>query len=187
MPTAQQDVKFARAPPGIVIRNEPWRSTAHVARRAADRFIPGGIERAAQEYVVAPGRNPAKPARGMHMFTLKQKGKLAALAACCMLSLAAPARAESAAQYRSQFGASVDAGKYDREILVTANTRWVNVVAGQVIRFVIADASGATVAFTWHFDTFGGRVADLSQLAPAGMVQRSIKIYIANDPRYGAA
>ena len=78
------------------------------------------------------------------MFTLKQKGKLAALAACCMLSLAAPARAESAAQYQSQFGASIDEGKYDREILVTANTRWINVVAGQVIRFVVADAAGGT-------------------------------------------
>jgi Heavy-metal resistance protein CzcE len=121
----------------------------------------------------------------MHMFTLKQKGKLAALAACCMLSLAAPARAESAAQYQSQFGASIDEGKCDRQIVVTANTRWINVVAGQVIRFVIADAAGGTAAFTWRFDTFGGRVADLSQLAPAGMVQRPIKIYIADDPRYG--
>jgi hypothetical protein len=121
------------------------------------------------------------------MLTLGQKGKLAALAACCMLSLAVPARAESAAPYRSQFGASVDEGKYDREIVITADTRWINVVAGQKIRFVIVDAAGGNAAFTWHFDTFGNRVADLSQLAPAGMVQRPIKVYIANDPRFGAA
>jgi hypothetical protein len=121
------------------------------------------------------------------MFTLKQKGKLAALAACCMLSLAAPARAESPTQHRSQFGASVDEGKYDREIVITADVCWVNVVAGQRIRFVIVDAAGGNAAFTWHFDTFGGRVADLSQLAPAGMVQRPIRIYITNDARYGVA
>jgi Heavy-metal resistance protein CzcE len=123
----------------------------------------------------------------MHMFTLKQKGMLAALAACCTLSLAAPAQAESAAQYRSQFGASIDEGKYDREIVITADVRWVNVVAGQKIRFVIVDAAGGNAAFTWHFDTFGNRVADLSQLAPAGMVQRPVKIFIANDPRYEGA
>ena len=121
------------------------------------------------------------------MFTLKQKGRLAALAACCMLSLAAAAQAGAASQYQSQFGASVDGGRYDREIAITAKTRWVNVIAGQVIRFVVADAAGGSTSFTWRFDTFGGKVADLSQLAPAGMVQRPIKIYIADDPRYGGA
>jgi hypothetical protein len=123
----------------------------------------------------------------MHMFTLKQKGKLAAFAACCMLTLAAPARAESASQYRSEFGAPVDGVRYDREIVVTSNVRWVNVVAGQVVRFVVPDATGTSSTFTWYFDTFAGRVAELSELAPAGMVQRSIKVYIANDPRYGGA
>ena len=120
------------------------------------------------------------------MFTLKQKGKIAALAACCMLSLAAPARAESDSQYRSHFGAYGDGGRYDREIVVGANVRWVNVVAGQVIRFVVPD-KGASAAFTWYFDTWGSRVADLSRLAPAGMVERPIKVYIADDPRYGGS
>jgi hypothetical protein len=121
------------------------------------------------------------------MFTLKQKGKIAALAACCMLSLAAHARAESAAQFRSQFGTSVDGGRYDREIVVGANVRWISVVSGQVIRFVVPDAPGGNAAFTWYFDTWGGRVVDLGRLAPAGMVQRPIQVYIADDPRYGGA
>jgi hypothetical protein len=125
------------------------------------------------------------------MFTLKQKGKIAALAACCMLSLAAPARAESivvgGSQYQSQFGARVDGSRYDSEIVVAANTRWVNVVSGQVVRFVVPDKSGTNVSFTWYFDTWGGRVADLSRLAPAGMVQRPVKVYIGDDPRYSGA
>ena len=121
------------------------------------------------------------------MFTLKQKGKIAALAACCMLSLAAPARAESDSQYRSQFGTYVDGGRYDREIVVAANVRWINVTSGQVIRFVIPDTAGASATFTWYFDTWGGRTADLSRLAPAGMVHRPIKVYIGDDPRYGGA
>jgi hypothetical protein len=128
------------------------------------------------------------------MFTLNQKGKIAALAACCMLSLAASVPAQSASQivvgasqYQSQFGAPADGSKYDREIVVGANTRWVNVTSGQVVRFVVADAAGTNAAFTWDFDTWGGRVADLSRIAPAGMVQRPIRIYIANDPRYSGA
>lgn len=128
------------------------------------------------------------------MFTLKQKCKIAALAACCMLTLAAPVGAQSASrivvgasQYASQFGAPVDGGRYDREVVVSANTRWVNVVSGQVIHFVVADAAGATADFTWSFDTWGGRVADLSRLAPAGMVQRPIKVYIDKDLRYSGA
>jgi hypothetical protein len=121
------------------------------------------------------------------MFTLKHKGKIAALAACCMLSLAAAARAESASQYRSHFGAYADGGRYDRQIVVDANVRSINVVSGQVIRFVIPNTAGADAAFTWNFDTWGGRVVDLGRLAPDGMVQRPIKVYIADDPRYGGA
>jgi len=121
------------------------------------------------------------------MFTLIQKGKFAALAACCMLSLAAQARAESASQYRSLFGASADGGRYDREIVVAANVGWISVMPGQVIRFVVPNAAGASSAFTWNFDTWGGRVADLSRLAPAGMVQCPVKVYIADDPRNGGA
>ena len=118
------------------------------------------------------------------MFTLKQNGMVAALAACCMLSLAVPAHAESASQYQSQFGATVDAGKYDRQIVVTASTRWINVDAGEVIRFVVADTAGTNAAFTWHFDPFSRGVADLGRLAPAGMVPRTIKVYIAPDNHY---
>jgi hypothetical protein len=141
--------------------------------------MPGGAGLSSQ-----PGRNPAKPVRRNEMFTLKQNGMIAALAACCMLSLAAPAQAEADSQYRSEFGASIDAGKYDRQIVVSGNTRWVNVNAGEVIRFVVADTAGTSAAFTWRFDPFSRGVADLRQLAPAGMVQRTIKVYIAPDPHY---
>ncbi len=118
------------------------------------------------------------------MFTLKQIGTLAA---CCMLSFAAPARAESASQYRWQFGDSAEGGRVDREIVVTANTRWINVMAGQVIRFVVPGAAGANASFTWHFDAFSGGVADLSRLAPEAMALRSINIYIAKDSHYSGS
>ncbi len=118
------------------------------------------------------------------MFTLKQIGTLAA---CCMLSFAAPARAESASQYRWQFGDSAEGGRYDREIVVAPNTRWINVTAGQVVRFVLADTANASAAFTWHFDAFSGGVADLRRLAPDGMVAPNIKVYIAKDSHYSGS
>jgi hypothetical protein len=119
------------------------------------------------------------------MSPLKSKGRIAALAACCLLSLAASARAEPTSQYRSYFGAFADAGRYDREIVVSPDTCSVNVASGQVIRFVVLDAAGANTAFTWSFDTWGGRVADLSRIAPSGMLRRPVRVYIADDPRYG--
>ena len=119
------------------------------------------------------------------MFTLK-RNLVAAFAASLFLALAsAPASAESNPSYRSHFGAAADGRSYDREIVVTADTRWVNVVAGQVVRFAIPGATSPASSFTWSFDTWGGRVADLSQLAPPGMLQRPVKVYIGDDPRYG--
>jgi hypothetical protein len=119
------------------------------------------------------------------MFMLERKSRLASLAACFVLSLATTACALPGAQDRSQFGAQVDGRSYDREIVVAANVRWIGVTAGQVVRFVVPDAAGPSNAFTWYFDTWGGRVADLSRLAPEGMVRRPINVYIADDPRYG--
>ncbi len=119
------------------------------------------------------------------MSTLKLKGRIAALAACCMLSIGASARAEPAAQYRSYFGAFADAGRYDRQIVVSPDTCSVSVAPGQVIRFVVLDAAGANATFTWSFDTWGGRMADLSRIAPDGMLRRPVRVYIADDPRYG--
>ena len=121
------------------------------------------------------------------MFKMNHKGRIAAFVAVCMLSLAAPVRAESASQYRSQFGAQVVGGRYDREIVVDEHVRGINVVSGQVIRFVVIDVAGTSASFTWNFDTWGERTADLSRLAPDGMVLRPTRIYIANDPRYGGA
>ena len=119
------------------------------------------------------------------MSTLKPKGRIAALAACCMLSLAASACAGPTAQYRSYFGAFADPSRHYRQIVVSPDTRSVNVASGEVIRFVVLDAAGADATFTWSFDTWGGRMADLSRIAPAGMVRRPVSVYIADDPRYG--
>ena len=83
----------------------------------------------------------------------------------------------------SGFGVLADGKPYNRVIVVDKPTRWVNVVEGEVIRFVVRPPGAPDASFTWSFDTFGGRVTDLRSLAPHGLVDRRIDVYIAADPR----
>lgn len=56
----------------------------------------------------------------------------------------------------------------------------VNVMAGQTVRFVVGDKS-----FTWNFS--GTRYTapiDLRAIAPAGLIDRQVIIYIWNNPAY---
>ena len=80
------------------------------------------------------------------------------------------------------FGVPAERRPYNRTIVVDERTPWVNVVEGEVIRFVVRSAA-RDASFTWSFDTFGGRVTDLRTLAPDGTVDRRIDVYVAPDAR----
>jgi hypothetical protein len=63
---------------------------------------------------------------------------------------------------------------YGRTIDITGGTKWVNVTHGEVVRFV---ANGRE--FTWSFDGVSQpRPFDLSDIAPAGFVDHSVKVYV---------
>lgn len=66
----------------------------------------------------------------------------------------------------------------DRAIIVTGETRWVNVKHLEVIRFVSNDRE-----FTWVFDGVDQpRPFDLAQIAPAGFVDHGVTVYVSpND------
>ena len=67
----------------------------------------------------------------------------------------------------------------DRTITVTDKTKWVNVNHFEVIRFV---SNGRE--FTWYFDGLAQpRPFDLMEIAPAGFVDRSVKVYVAPAER----
>jgi hypothetical protein len=69
----------------------------------------------------------------------------------------------------------------DRTVAIDADTKHVNVVGGQVVRFIVADNT-----FEWLFDTYDtSLVFDLKDIAPAGILgDREIKVYVSPDPLY---
>ena len=68
----------------------------------------------------------------------------------------------------------------DRTIVINGNESWIHVTGGKTVRFVAGDQS-----FDWLFDTFlSSPVFDLSEIAPTGMIDRSVTVYVAPDPLY---
>jgi len=67
-----------------------------------------------------------------------------------------------------------------RTVVITPETRHVNVDGGEIVRFV---ANGKE--FTWDFK-IAPTVASiaLDQVAPAGMLDHKVRAYVAPDPLY---
>ncbi|MDO9420193.1 MAG: CzcE family metal-binding protein [Herminiimonas sp.] len=67
-----------------------------------------------------------------------------------------------------------------RTIVITPETKWVNVEGGEIINFVVGDKS-----FGWDFFV-GSTVSsfDLSRVAPPGVLNRRIEAYVSPDPKY---
>jgi hypothetical protein len=95
------------------------------------------------------------------------------LLTACMSATAVTPRADL-------LGSPVPAFAAVRTVNLTQDTRYVNVVAGDTIRFV--NGSGE---FAWSFNvspivsTF-----ELNQVAPAGALGHAVRVYVAPDPRY---
>jgi len=68
----------------------------------------------------------------------------------------------------------------DRTIVIDSSTRWVNVNGGDRIRF---SANGQS--FDHSFNSFTqSRVYDLGKIAPAGALDRPVKVYVTADDRF---
>jgi hypothetical protein len=68
-----------------------------------------------------------------------------------------------------------------RTITITPDTRWVNVTAGDTIRF----ATGSQT-FAWSFQSSPNiAMFDLNQIAPPGALGRRVPVYITPNPLYG--
>ena len=105
-----------------------------------------------------------------------------ALVAVTTASIVAPmaASAAPAANDTTQFGAPVAPSNAQRHIMLTADTRYVNVDDGDTIEFQTAKGN-----FTWHFDTLVGESAfDLNKIAPAGTLSRNVTVYVGANPLY---
>jgi len=67
-----------------------------------------------------------------------------------------------------------------RTIVITPETKWVNVEGGEIIKFVVGNQS-----FGWAFNVGDGVSSfDLSLVAPAGILNRHVMAYVSPDPKY---
>lgn len=99
-----------------------------------------------------------------------------AFSACMMLS--APAFAETTRV--DLLGYPATAAAAVRTIVITPDTKWVNVEGGEIINFIVGDKS-----FAWHFYVgFTVTSFDLQLVAPPGLLQRRIVAYVSPDPMY---
>ena len=65
-------------------------------------------------------------------------------------------------------------------IEIRPDTKWVNVTGGDIVKFVVGQKS-----FAWAFNVGTGVSRfDLSRVAPPGMLERPVFVYLEPDPRY---
>ena len=65
-------------------------------------------------------------------------------------------------------------------IEIRPDTKWVNVTGGEIVKFVVGGKS-----FAWAFNVGTGvSHFDLSRVAPPGVLNRPVFVYLAPDPRY---
>jgi hypothetical protein len=102
------------------------------------------------------------------------------------ISLATFSASAVGASQRADFrgSAAPAAASADATIVITPATKFVNVVSGTTVRFVVGGQ-----AFNWHFDTVNGSVVpfELQQIAPQGMVVNPVTVYVAENPLYRGA
>jgi hypothetical protein len=69
----------------------------------------------------------------------------------------------------------------DQVIVINDGTRYVNVVGGSTVRFVVGDKS-----FTWCFQNGTATVIpfDLALIAPQGLVNHRVTTYVSDNPLY---
>ena len=113
------------------------------------------------------------------------KPKLAVLTVIAMtlgfLNLSASASTPS-----SPMGQFVPLSGAMRTIPVDAKTKYVNVTAHETVEFVV---NGNTFAINFSGSSattfaFAPSVFDLAQLAPAGVLDHKVTVYVAPDPLY---
>ena len=113
------------------------------------------------------GAKPVRTPRLTHSF----------LSAALLLVAASPSTwSADAAPPRA--GAAAAGAIPDRIIRITDETRYVNVMRHETVRFVAGENS-----FDWRFDQFDRRVFPLANVAPNGVLaNRSVLVYIQRDP-----
>jgi len=78
------------------------------------------------------------------------------------------------------YGSPQPPSPYGRTIVIAPDTRYVNVTGGETVNFVVGSKT-----FAWNF--FVARTVsnlDLNAIAPPGVLDHPVRVYVAPDPRY---
>lgn len=114
------------------------------------------------------------------MLTLKRKMTMAISLAAFAAMVAFNADAAGPNGSKADYGSVASDQAADKQITLTAATKWVNVTDGETVRFVMDDK-----AFTWHFETFPGDTNfDFAVIAPPGFASQKIRVYVAASELY---
>lgn len=70
----------------------------------------------------------------------------------------------------------------DRVVRIGPTTRWANARENETVKFLVRTSSGAEQAFAWRFTTPFFAV-DLSKIAPLGLIDRPLLVYLETDPQ----
>ncbi|HEX8954889.1 MAG TPA: CzcE family metal-binding protein [Burkholderiaceae bacterium] len=80
-------------------------------------------------------------------------------------------------------GDAVPPAASEHTVVITPGTNYVNVTGGDIVRFKVGDK-----AFAWDFDTSGSMMAfDLQRIAPPGVLDHKVMVYVARNPDYSGA
>jgi hypothetical protein len=112
---------------------------------------------------------------------MKAQKLLAAFAAASLsISLAATVASAAPRSKPELKGSPAPLAAAQRSVVISPNTKFVNVKGGEVVRFSVNDQ-----AFAWNF-AVGSNVSaiDLRQIAPPGLLERKVMVYVAPDLRY---
>jgi hypothetical protein len=104
---------------------------------------------------------------------------LTALSALTLALLCSACSTPPAMSGNQPWGDPAPATAGEHTIVITPDTHYVNVVGGDVVRFVDGDKS-----FAWAFNSFCGYHFDLARVAPGGMLDHPVMAYVDPDPYY---
>src|SRR5260221_14591095 len=90
-----------------------------------------------------------------------------------VLPLSSASRPAGALPNAALYGEAASPAAAERTIVIGANSRFVNVNHGEIVKFV---ANGQE--FAWDFDG-GPQPFDLKQVAPQGAIDHSVRVYVA--------
>ncbi len=102
--------------------------------------------------------------------------KLFVPAVAALILSAASLAAAAAVTESDMLGSTAPLSAAQRTVVIDSKTKWVTVERGEVVRFEVNGRE-----FAWAFNSMSSSF-DLNRIAPAGILDRDLKVYIWPNP-----